>query len=256
LTDPRILPPARRESESKPEAGRRHPSSKKLKIDFHTHTREDRKDIIPYTACELIKNAAEQGFDALAITNHDTLRLSPAFERVAAHNNLLLIPGVEITAEGCHIVIINPQFKPDLNGYSLADLRRLRSDQSLVIAPHPFFHLFKSLQKNLFPLLPLIDAIEFTSYHNSLLNLNRKAIRVAQEYRIPLVGNSDCHNLYQFGKTYTLVEAEKNIPSIIRAVKEGRCEVVTRPISVWTMAWILFNFLTFERMRRLIERRP
>ena len=255
MTDQRILPPVPDESEARPEAGDRFSSAKKLKIDFHTHTREDPKDFIRYTAPELIDIAARKGFDALAITNHDGLLFSPALERYAAQKNLLLIPGIEITADECHIIIINPQFKPDPNGYSLTDLRHLKSDKSLVIAPHPFFHLFKSLQKNLYPLLGYIDAIESTCYHNSFLNLNKKAIRAAQEHGKPLVGNSDSHNLRQFGKTYTLVEADKSIPSIIHAVKDGRCEVRTTPLPLGTIVRILLNFMTFERMRRFIERR-
>jgi len=229
---------------------------KKLKIDFHTHTREDRKDFILYTARELIDAAAARGFDALAITNHDTFLFTAELERYAEGKGILLIPGIEITADGCHVVIINPRFSPDPRGYKLTDLRRLRHEDSLVIAPHPFFHLFRSLKDKLFPLLDLIDAIEFNCYHNSLLNLNKKGVRAAREHGKPLVGNSDSHKLKQFGMTYTLVESEKNIPAIVQAVKAGRCEVKTRPMSAWTMLGIIFNFLTYERMRRLVDKRP
>ena len=255
MTKQGIRPPARDGDIPAPEAGRSTASAKKLKIDFHTHTGEDRKDFIHYTARDLIDAAAARGFDALAITNHDMLLFTPELERYAAGKGILLIPGIEITADGCHVVIINPRFSPDPKGYTLAGLHRLGNEESLIIAPHPFFHLFKSLKARLFPLLGHIDAVEFTCYHNSLLNLNKKGVLAAREHGKTLVGNSDSHKLKQFGMTYTLVESEKNTPAIVRAVKAGHCEVRTRPMSVWTMVRIIVNFLTFERVRRLIDRR-
>jgi predicted metal-dependent phosphoesterase TrpH len=226
-----------------------------LKVDFHAHTAEDPKDIISYSARELIDEAARQGFDALSITNHDALLFDGALERYAAARNVLLLPGVEVTASGCHIVVVNPQFIPRPRGYELRDLKILKTDASLFIAPHPFFHLFKSLQDKLFLVLPLIDAIEFTCYHNPLFNLNKKAVRTAKDTGKPLVGNSDSHNLRQFGKTYTLVQAEKTVPAIISAVKEGRCRVQTEPLSLWMLLRIIVNFATFEKIRRLIDRK-
>jgi predicted metal-dependent phosphoesterase TrpH len=226
-----------------------------LKIDFHVHTSEDPKDIIRYSARALIDAAARQGFDALSITNHDALLFDDALERYAAARNVLLLPGVEVTASECHIVVINPRFVPDPRGYDLRDLKTLRNDASLFIAPHPFFHLFKSLQDKLFLILPLIDAIEFTCYHHPLLNLNKKAVATAKDTGKPLVGNSDSHNIRQFGKTYTLVQADKTVPAVISAVKEGRCRVQTEPLSLWMLLRIVVNFATVEKMRRLIDRK-
>jgi predicted metal-dependent phosphoesterase TrpH len=226
-----------------------------LKIDFHTHTAEDPKDVVSYSARELINRAAELGFDALAVANHDHLTFSRELEAYAEKRGILFIPAAEITASDCHVLVVNPQFRPNFYGYSLDDLPRLRSEKSLFIAPHVFFRFFKSLQSRLFPLLPYFDAIEFTSLHNSLINFNRKAVEVARRHGKPVVGNSDCHHLRQFGKTYSLVEARKDLASIVQAVKEGRCEVRTSPVSVLRMAQIFLNSLTVEPAKRLISGR-
>lgn len=227
-----------------------------LKVDFHTHTAEDPKDFIRYSARELIDAAAAKGFDALAVTNHDASLFDPGLERYAAERGILLLPGVEITASGCHIVVINPRFVPNPRGCDLRDLAALRDEASLFIAPHPFFHFFKSLHEKLFLVLRHIDAIEFTCYHHPLLNLNKKAMRTARETGKPLVGNSDSHNLRQFGKTFTLVQAEKSLPAIVAAVKEGRCRVETVPLSLRMMLRVVVNFATVEKMRRMIDRKP
>jgi len=225
-------------------------------VDFHVHTREDPKDYVKYTARRLFDRAAELGFDALAVTNHDQGVWSPSLSAAAEARGLLLLPGVEITADDAHIVVINPKFEPRLEGYALRDLPRLHSDRSLTIAPHPFFHFFKSLRKRLFVLLPWIDAIEFTCYHHPLLNLNKAAIRAARDVGKPLVGNSDSHELRQFGRTYSLVDAEKDTASIIAAVKAGRIEIRTSPMSLWAMFRLIVNTATVEQVRRRIDPRP
>jgi predicted metal-dependent phosphoesterase TrpH len=220
----------------------------KLKADFHIHTAEDPCDHIPYTAYKLIDTAAEMGFEVLSVTNHTALTFDRKLESYAGRHNILLIPGTEIIASNTHVLIVNPASKTIRRRYSLAEIPRLKADQSLVIAPHPFFFLARSLQARLFPLLPYFDALEFTSYYHSLINRNKKALRVAALHNKPVVANSDAHNLWQIGKTYSLIEAKKDTPSIIEAVKEGRLEIRTSPFSMAQIGWSFIKAVTFDRI--------
>ncbi len=223
-------------------------SAKKLKADLHIHTAEDPCDHIPYTATKLIDKAAELGFEVLSVTNHTALTFDRKLESYAGRRGILLIPGTEIMASKAHILIINPALKTIRSRYDLAEIPRLKADQSLLIAPHPFFFLARSLQANLFPLLPYFDALEFTSYYHSLINRNKKALRTAALHNKPVVANSDAHNLWQIGKTYSLIEAKKDIPSIIEAVKEGRLEIRTSPFSMAQIGWTFMKAVTFDRI--------
>lgn len=226
-----------------------------LKVDFHAHTAEDPQDRIAYSARALIDRAAQLGFDALAITNHDSLTYNEALARYAAARGVILLPGTEITAEGCHVLVINPRFRIERgHGYTLADIPKLKTEDSLWIAPHPFYFLFQSLHSQLYPLLPSFDGVEFASYHNSVLNLNKKALKAAAAAGKPVVGTSDCHSFWQFGRTFSLVQAEKTMVSIISAVKAGRVRVRTTPISVWTMVRIIFRFFTLDKFWKLLRR--
>jgi len=58
---------------------------------------------------------------------------------------------------------------------------------------------------------------------------------------MPLIGSSDCHSLWQFGTTYSLVKAKKETFSIIEAIKKGEIEVSTTPLSLISMARIAIN---------------
>lgn len=203
-----------------------------LKVDLHTHTKEDPQDRITYNAYQLIDRAALKGFDALAISNHDFVLHNDELVKYAEEKGILLIPGMELTLSKKHVLLINPDFPSNPEGRPLSDLEKIKKDSNLIIAPHPFFPQFKSLKTKFFQYLTYFDAVEFSHCYNRFFNLNRKAVKEAKKKNLPLVGTSDCHFLWEFGTTYSLVDAEKTITSIIEAVKKGRVRIVTTPLSI------------------------
>lgn len=215
---------------------------KKLKIDFHTHSGEDPHDKISYTGFELIDKAVELGYDALAITNHESLTYSLELRDYAEKKGLLLLPGVEATFEGKDVVIINPIPKLSYKRKSFAELADFKRETSLIIAPHPYYPTPRSLKEKLVEHIHFFDAIEFNQCYNHFLNPNRPALEIAQQHELRVVGNSDCHFLWQLGRTYTLVEAEQNIFSIIQAIRKGNFELKTSPISLFSIGRISLNF--------------
>src|SRR5687768_2788769 len=78
-----------------------------LKVELHTHTSDDPADPIPHSAIELIDRAADLGYDALAITLHDKQFDVCSLAAYAAGRGLVLIPGVEKTIEGRHVLLLN-----------------------------------------------------------------------------------------------------------------------------------------------------
>jgi len=219
----------------------------KLKVDFHTHTADDPYENIHHTAFQLIDRASQEGFDALAITNHNTVTYNKELIRHAEKNGIVLIPGMEATFSRKHVLIINPGFKKSSLNRPLDDLVKIKNDKNLIIAPHPFFPTSKSLKSKLSSYIEYFDAIEFSFFYNHFVNCNKKAVSAANHYKMPLVGTSDCHNLWQFGTSYTLVEAKKELFSIIEAVKQGKIETHADPLSLFTMCRVAMNFFLFHR---------
>jgi len=224
---------------------------KKLKVDFHIHTAEDPQDYIPYNSFQLIDAASQKGFDAVSITNHNAVSYSPELVRYAEKKSIVLIPGMEATFSDVHVLIINPDFQINPKGRSLKELSSIKKEDNLIIAPHPFFPRLKSLESELLTNIHLFDAIEFAQYYNRLINFNKKAIDTASKYKKPLIATSDCHFLWQFGGTFSLVEAKKDIHSIIQAVKSGKVEIIAKPISLTTMAKIMSTFT----LRRILYKK-
>jgi len=162
---------------------------------------------------------------------------------------LLLLPGIELTLSNKHVVVVNPGFSEAEGFRSLDDLTAIRNESNLIIAPHSFYPGSRCLKSNLEAHIDSFDAVEFSFFYSHLINPNKKAIAAADRHRKPLVGSSDCHNIWQIGITYSLVEAEKTIPSIISAVKGGRVEVVTTPLSMRAMGRVGINWVLGDKLR-------
>lgn len=206
-----------------------------LKADFHIHTDSDPKDTVLYSNEEIIDLAAAKGYDVLSITNHDIITFNEELREYALHRGILLLPGVELDVEGKHVILVNARAS-HLSIRDFQDLRAAREDGLLIIAPHPFFPKHYCLNGQFERQREIFDAVEFSHFYHPLINYNRKAVRVCKAQNIPMIGSSDTHMIRQFNTTWTLIDAEKDPSSVIRAVRAGKAEVVTRPLSLLEMA--------------------
>jgi len=201
-----------------------------LKADLHVHTQEAEPSI-KYSAREMIDRAAREGFRVLGITNHDVFTYDDELAAYASDHDVLLVPGVESTVEGRHVLIYNADVGAD-KLRTFADLRRYRTPDWLVIAPHPFFPTSYCLRERLWQEIDLFDAIEFSHFYTPRIDFNRPAVKLAAAVGLPLVGTSDCHLHPQFGTTFSLIDAEPSVESVLSAIKKGRVSVVSRPLSL------------------------
>src|ERR1700739_4223694 len=113
-----------------------------IKLDLHIHTLDDPKDVIDYSAHQLLDRARTLGFGVLAITLHDAV-----FDRAegfadAAAMGILLIPAAEVRLQGADVIVLNVTAAEVAGLRDFEDLRRLRSrrgDSIFIFAPHPFY---------------------------------------------------------------------------------------------------------------------
>src|SRR4029450_3731795 len=110
----------------------------RLRADLHVHTREAEPSIA-YGARDIIVRAARLGYRVLSITNHDAITYDAHLAALAAFardHDVLLIPGVEATVEGRHVLVYNADVEAD-KLRTFADLRRYRTPEWLVGAARP-----------------------------------------------------------------------------------------------------------------------
>jgi len=202
----------------------------RLRADLHVHTREAEPSIT-YSARDMIVRAARAGYRVLSITNHDTITYNDDLASFARDHDVLLIPGVEATVEGRHVLVYNADVEAD-KLRTFADLRRYRTPEWLVAAPHPLFPASYCLRERLWQQIDLFDAIEFSHFYTPRIDFNRPAVKLAAAVGLPLLGTSDSHLDEQFGTTFSLIEADLSVESVLAAVKHGRLSIVSRPLTL------------------------
>jgi len=228
-----------------------------LKADFHIHTKEDKNDkfVIRYNSKELIDHAAKKGFDVLALTYHGQFSYNEELANYAREKGILLIPGIESYIKGRHVIILNTTKEAEkINTFE--ELREFKrsNPEIFIIAPHPYYPRSNCLQKEFLSNIDVFDGVEYCHYYCRGYNpYNKKAIKVAKKHNKTVVGTSDAHWLFQFNKTYSLVDAEKSIKGVMDALRQGKVEVKTKPLSYLKCSFIAL-LLIINGIRKIIKR--
>ena len=209
-----------------------------LRGDFHHHIDADPIDgrFVRHSAGDLIDHAVTVGLNVLAITCHEAVPYDGDATRYAAERGVLLLRGMEATVDGAHVLLLNfREFPPGV--CSIADIRACKGPQSLVIAPHPFYPAGIAGGDALLTHRSLFDAVEFSGLYTALTpSFNRRAADYARRAGLSVVGNSDTHFLWQIGYTFTLIDAAPEPQAVVEAIRHGRVQLVTRPLSWMQLA--------------------
>ncbi len=218
-----------------------------IKVDLHIHTLDDPKDVLDYSAHELLERARSLGFRVLAITLHDAV-----FERAevfadAAKMGILLIPAAEVRLEGADVILLNVGASEIESLRNLNDLEKLRARRGpslFTIAPHPFYVLGGSMGEKLLEKIECFDAIELCHFWSRFFNPNRRAVEVAARFLKPLIATSDAHRLQAFGSHYTSIPrpAALTIENVFAALRDGPLRLTSPPCTfadlVSTIYWV------------------
>ncbi len=103
--------------------------------DLHCHSTASDGSLTP---TELIQRAKLKGVTTLALTDHDTINGQAEAANAAVHNNITLIPGIEISTtweNKCfHIVGLNIDIHNSILTTGIQDLQSIRSERAKTIA--------------------------------------------------------------------------------------------------------------------------
>jgi len=193
-----------------------------LKIDLHVHT------CYSYDAVTTLKEVGayskKRGLDGVAITDHDTLL---GALRLIHKSKLIVIPGIEISALGGHVLALNitTPIPPKL---SLSEtVQRIHEAGGIAVAAHPTF-VYKSTLSRQVTSYDAIEVINSAAIPFQLFRcLNRK---LATRLNLPQTAGSDSHYAPEIGAAYTVVKADPDVDEIVQAIKGGRILPLGKPI--------------------------
>jgi hypothetical protein len=225
-----------------------------IKVDLHIHTLDDPKDVLDYSAHQLLERAKQLGFGVLAITLHDAVFDRAEVFADAARMGILLIPAAEMRIEGADIILLNVTAEEISQLKTFDDVRQLRAHRGssiFTIAPHPFYVLGGSIGERLLRQIDCFDGIELCHFHKGIFNLNRRAVKTAEQFNKPLIATSDAHQLHAFGRHYTTIPrpSELTIENVFEALRSAPRRVVSPSASIVDLASMIYFFFFTHPVR-------
>lgn len=151
---------------------------------------------------DVVNNARSLGIDVLCITDHDSIEGAlKASDYAAGLDDIEVVIGEEVsTADGELIgLFLTEKVEPGLSAEET--IARIREQNGLVIAPHPFSLHVPAVGERIFDLD--LDGIETINAGHIDTYANRKAIEASSSGRWATLGGSDAHSLPTMGYAFT-----------------------------------------------------
>ena len=210
-----------------------------LKMDSHIHSQysPDSSSKID----DIIKKAKMENIDVIAISDHNTVDGTSEVLKKTRNTDILAIPSIEISSSMGHILGFGCEenIPRDLSPEETID--KIHDLGGLVIIPHPYcFYRHGLLHKTDYKNLK-IDAIETKNARFIIGYCNRKAKNLSKKEKIPALGASDSHYWKFVGDCYSLVNAEKDIDSVLKAISKNNVEAHGKGTSNILLSKYLFE---------------
>ena len=205
-----------------------------IDVDLHMHTDHSGDCATPVEV--LLATAREQGFGAIAVTDHN--EISGALEareqaaRLGPHPPIKVIVGEEVkTAQQGEVIGLFIEEKIP-RGLSLEEtIAEIRRQGGVVYVPHPFDRMHSVPDyEHLLKVVEDVDAIEIFNPRVAITAFNDEAERFAAKYRITAAAGSDSHVAQGLGSVRNRMRDFNGPEEFLQSLREA--EIITRPSSL------------------------
>jgi predicted metal-dependent phosphoesterase TrpH len=224
-----------------------------LACDLHVHTNYSKDG--ESSVEEILRQADAEGLDVIAITDHDAV--DGAKKALSIPSKVLVIPGIEVSTKQGHLLVLGVTEIIPAGLDVIATVNIAHRVGGLAILPHPYHVWRHGVARRKKAGMHVVDAVEAFNSRYIVGSANQKAARIAKRLGKPCVGGSDAHNakFVGFGRTY--VDAERNIPAILEAIRAGRvsCGGRKTPLRTYTRQSINNTWRKIKRITRHVQLR-
>lgn len=200
-----------------------------LNLDLHVHTEYSRD--CKTRINEIVERCHEAGLDGYAIADHDTVE--GIDEALTGKDDLVVIPGVEITSSGGHVLGLGVK---ELIPSSLTvkeTVKKIHQKRGIAVLAHPYgiprsWVNIDDVKGSDFDAIEVANAAQIP--YSYIRKLNQA---LADELRLPATAGSDSHIPETVGRCYTKVESRSREASdILNSIKSGKTEIFGRGITL------------------------
>ena len=169
---------------------------------------------------DIIKTAIQRGLSIIAVTDHDNIKGSLKTLEIAKKykDQILVIPGVEVSSKDGHILAYNVYEDIPKNLPAKETIKIIKEKGGVAVAAHPF-NLKFSLKKEL--IHELKDHLFALEAGNSHSFKNKEVQNFVKEHNLPHTIGSDAHSLSEIGLCHgTTQEKATSIEHFLEIIKE------------------------------------
>lgn len=210
-----------------------------LKMDSHIHSEYSSDSHAKID--DILNIARKKNIDIIAISDHNTVDGTSEVVKKTRNTDILAIPSIEISSAQGHILGFGCEemIPRDLTPQDTID--RIHDLGGLAIIPHPYcFYRHGLLCKSDYKDLK-IDAIEIKNARFIVGYCNNKAKKLSKKENIPALGASDAHYYKFVGDCYSLIDCEKDIDSVLKAIRKNKTEAHGKGTSNILLSKYLFE---------------
>jgi predicted metal-dependent phosphoesterase TrpH len=203
-----------------------------IDVDLHMHTDHSGDCATPVEV--LLATAREQGYGAIAVTDHNEISGALEAREQAARSGepIKVIVGEEVkTAEQGEVIGLFIEEKIP-RGLSLEEtIAEIRRQGGVVYVPHPFDRMHSVPDyEHLLKVVEDVDAIEIFNPRVAIAAFNDEAERFAAKYRITAGAGSDSHVAQGLGSVRNRMHDFDGPQEFLQSLREA--EILTRPSSL------------------------
>ena len=190
----------------------------RLKLDLHIHSVYSLDSF--NTIDTINQHLIELEFNGYALADHDTI--SGIDEAKAKAGELTVIPALEVSAKGAHILAFDPSELVESDLTPTETVERIHEQGATAILAHPYglprsWVNINRVKEAGFDAIEVVNSAQVP--YEYICSLNRK---LADQLGLPMTGGSDSHIPETIGRSYTIVESDSaEVDDIIKAIKLG-----------------------------------
>lgn len=187
-----------------------------FRVDLHLHTVFSGDSTI---TPQLVVNQlhAHPLIKGVAITDHNTLEGYFQVRKLAkVHEDLVILPGIEISTEKGDIIILGVEEKPEYPITLNSVIKFAKTMDGVIVIPHPY----RSMGIGDLAINIRAHAIEVLN-PTATPKENMLAKELARTESLPGVAGTDAHSTKEMWTVFTEIDAQPTVENILDAIRNG-----------------------------------